>query len=121
MRARGPACGGASGSGFSWPTDTPPSEAGPRGRDDVGAVLAERLEPDLRRDDDLAGVRVQPRPPPAEAAVGDDVVLAGAHQVEIPAGVASVVVRDVRRRVGEPEVLRHPRRVVREEEEVRAL
>ena len=68
------------------------SQAAPRLWDKVTGV--DRFsKPVARRDDHLSRTTIQPCAPPTEGAVGNDVVLAQAHQVHVV--VSLVIVVDV--------------------------
>ena len=62
----------------------------------------------------------QPRPPPAERAVGDDVVPAAGHEAQVLVSRPVVVIHDGHR-AWQLEARVHPRRVVAEDERVRGF
>ena len=61
----------------------------PRGGYDVGFVSVGG--PLLWGYDNLVGIGIEPRSPPAEGAVGDDVVMATAHQVHVLPAFAAMI------------------------------
>ena len=74
------------------------------------------VEPDARRDDDFLRVFVEPRRPPGESAVGDDVVAAVSHQFQIEVAGAAVIDIHMDMGQGGPQVLPGPFYVVRKDE-----
>src|SRR2546428_13190459 len=75
-------------------------------------------EPARRRDDQLPGMLAQPGAPPAERAVGDDMVPAEADEPHVvEAGRRPVAVEEMMR-VGELERLTRPGEIVGENEEL---
>jgi hypothetical protein len=58
-------------------------------------MLRSGAEPASRRNDDLAGLAVEPGSPPAECAVGNDVMVAKAHPQQVVQPTAGVGIEDV--------------------------
>src|SRR5262249_57460295 len=59
------------------------SKAHPLIRNQVALIMATGSEPLPRRHHPLSGTSAQPRPPPAQGTVGDDVAVARRHEPEI--------------------------------------
>src|SRR5215211_3545891 len=75
-------------------------------------------DPTLGQDDQLVGAWIQPGAPPAEGAIGDDVMGAETHEPQI-GGSAGAIVLHIGGGAPESKVRMAPRGVVREDKEVR--
>lgn len=69
-------------------------------------------------DNDLVWIGIEPRPPPAERAVGDNVVSAQTHQMHFVVALFALIVVDILTRHVHFQIVFHPSDIVREDEEI---
>src|SRR5438034_4449503 len=100
-----------------------PARAGshpdPSGWQHVPVVDARIVHPPAGCQHQLVRPRVEPGAPPTEAAVGDDVMPAGAHESQLWVFRVRSALTDERDRVVEPEVGGDPAGIIRKQEQVR--
>src|SRR5690606_41938925 len=82
-------------------------------RSEIVRVQPRFVEPPARRDHFFAGIVVQPRRPPAVAAVGNDLVTAAAHQEQVFILIMTEAAAEYIRGNTGGKIIPHPIRIVR--------